>query len=70
MKEEGGEESVCERVIITNSAVTEHVVRVMKCVNDRLTKLWNISMNRCIAKTWPHCETGETRNATMTEQLL
>ena len=34
MKEEGGEESVCERVIITKSAVTEHVVRVMKCVND------------------------------------
>ena len=29
---EGGEESVCERVIM--SAVTEHVVHMMKCVNN------------------------------------
>ena len=63
MKKEGGrgEESVCERVIITKGAVTKHVVHVMKCVNNSLTKLRNISMNGCIAETWSHCETGETR---------
>ena len=37
MKKEGGHGE--ESVIITKGAVTEHVVHVMKCVNNSLTKL-------------------------------